>query len=107
MLEIKFGSRFHTSMHKKAGLVLRILRFPHKGIMCLLLITLVGIIITGCQADNSSSTANKDFSNQKIKVVATTSMIADLMNSIGGDRVEVAGLMGPGVDPHLYKVKVT
>jgi manganese/zinc/iron transport system substrate-binding protein len=30
-------------------------------------------------------------------------MITDLVGQIGGDRVEVTGLMGPGVDPHLYK----
>ncbi|GIV61395.1 MAG: manganese transporter [Rhodothermaceae bacterium] len=30
-------------------------------------------------------------------------MIADLVRNVGGDRVEVTGLMGPGVDPHLYK----
>ena len=39
----------------------------------------------------------------KVKVTATTSMVADLVKSVGGDRVEVQGLMGPGVDPHLYK----
>ncbi len=39
----------------------------------------------------------------KIKVVATVSMVADLVKQVGGDRVEVSGLMGPGVDPHLYK----
>jgi manganese/zinc/iron transport system substrate-binding protein len=30
-------------------------------------------------------------------------MVADLARNIGGDRVEVIGLMGPGVDPHYYK----
>ena len=30
-------------------------------------------------------------------------MIADIVKNVGGDRVEVIGLMGPGVDPHLYK----
>jgi manganese/zinc/iron transport system substrate-binding protein len=30
-------------------------------------------------------------------------MIADMVRHIGGNRVEVTGLMGPGVDPHLYK----
>jgi manganese/zinc/iron transport system substrate-binding protein len=30
-------------------------------------------------------------------------MIADLARVIGGDRVVVEGLMGPGVDPHLYR----
>ena len=44
-----------------------------------------------------------DLSGRKINVVATTSMIADLARVVGGERVTVAGLMGPGVDPHLYK----
>jgi manganese/zinc/iron transport system substrate-binding protein len=30
-------------------------------------------------------------------------MISDMVRSVGGDRVAVTGLMGPGVDPHLYK----
>ena len=38
-----------------------------------------------------------------VRVVATTSLIADLAREIGGDRVAVEGLMGPGVDPHLYR----
>ena len=38
-----------------------------------------------------------------IRVTATTTMVADLVKQVGGDRVEVSGLMGPGVDPHLYK----
>jgi manganese/zinc/iron transport system substrate-binding protein len=38
-----------------------------------------------------------------IQITTTTGMIADLAANIGGDRVEVVSLMGPGVDPHLYK----
>lgn len=38
-----------------------------------------------------------------VYVVTTTSMITDLVKQVGGDRVTVAGLMGPGIDPHLYK----
>ena len=38
-----------------------------------------------------------------IKIVTTTGMIADAVKNIGGDKVEVRALMGPGVDPHLYK----
>jgi len=38
-----------------------------------------------------------------IKVVATTSLVADLVREVGGHRLEVQALMGPGVDPHLYK----
>lgn len=39
----------------------------------------------------------------KLKVVTTTGMLADAVRNIGGNNVEVTALMGPGVDPHLYK----
>ncbi len=38
-----------------------------------------------------------------LKVTTTVAMIADLAQQVGGDRVAVTPLMGPGVDPHLYK----
>lgn len=38
-----------------------------------------------------------------VQVVTTTNFITDLVQQVGGDRVRVEGLMGPGVDPHLYK----
>ncbi len=41
--------------------------------------------------------------DDKLLVVTTTGMIRDLAEHIGGDSVEVRALMGPGVDPHLYK----
>ena len=45
-----------------------------------------------------------DLSNREtIRVVTTVGMIADAAEHVGGDRVEVEGLMGPGIDPHLYK----
>ncbi|WP_370228231.1 metal ABC transporter solute-binding protein, Zn/Mn family [Cognatishimia sp.] len=43
------------------------------------------------------------FAADPIKVVATTGMIADAARQVGGDLVEVQGLMGPGVDPHAYR----
>lgn len=39
----------------------------------------------------------------KLTVVATTGMIADAVRHVGGDFVEVQGLMGAGVDPHAYR----
>ncbi|GAB4168298.1 MAG: zinc ABC transporter substrate-binding protein [Terrimicrobiaceae bacterium] len=38
-----------------------------------------------------------------VKAVATTGMVGDMVARVGGSRVEVETLMGPGVDPHLYK----
>lgn len=40
---------------------------------------------------------------EPLLVVATTGMIADGVKEIGGSEVTVQSLMGPGVDPHLYK----
>ncbi len=39
----------------------------------------------------------------RVAVVTTTGMIADVARNVGGERVRVVALMGPGVDPHLYK----
>ena len=40
---------------------------------------------------------------QRLTIVATTGMIEDVARNVAGDRAEVVGLMGSGVDPHLYK----
>ena len=39
----------------------------------------------------------------KMDVVATSTMIHDLVKVIGGDRINTVGLVGVGVDPHLYQ----
>jgi len=43
------------------------------------------------------------YAAEKLSVVATTGMIADAARQVGGDLVDVRGLMGPGVDPHAYR----
>ncbi|HUF26490.1 MAG TPA: zinc ABC transporter substrate-binding protein [Gemmatimonadaceae bacterium] len=45
----------------------------------------------------------RDLGDRRLRVVATTSIIADVAREVGGERVQVIGLMGPGIDPHLYK----
>ena len=40
---------------------------------------------------------------EKLKLVATVSMIGDAVTAIAGERAEVTTLMGEGVDPHLYR----
>ena len=41
--------------------------------------------------------------SDRLNVVATTSQVTDLLKQIAGDLIDLEGLMGPGVDPHLYK----
>ncbi|EZH71768.1 manganese transporter [Aquimarina atlantica] len=64
----------------------------HKKLMLLLLI----FTFFSCKKEVKDK-------NQKLQVVTTTSMITDMVKNIGGDLIEVEGLMGSGVDPHLYK----
>jgi manganese/zinc/iron transport system substrate-binding protein len=40
---------------------------------------------------------------EPIRVVATTGMVADVFREVGGACVDVEALMGPGIDPHLYR----
>ena len=46
-------------------------------------------------------TAGAAVAQEKINAAVTIGMAADLVKQVGGDRVEVDRLMGPGVDPHL------
>lgn len=55
------------------------------------------LAFAGCRSTKNFQTTDK------VKVVATTGMLADLVTNIGGDQVEVIALMGSGVDPHLYR----
>ena len=66
---------------------------------------LVGALLMGCSRSESSSV--EAATATKIHVTATTTMVADLVKQVGGDRVEVHPLMGPGVDPHLYKASAS
>ncbi|KNF08605.1 zinc transport system periplasmic zinc-binding protein TroA [Gottschalkia purinilytica] len=61
------------------------------------------ILIIGLSGCNVKEKPNTSKDNGKMKVVATTTMIADLARNIGKDKLEVKQLMGPGIDPHLYK----
>src|SRR5690606_3336464 len=40
---------------------------------------------------------------EPLRAVATIGMIGDIAARIGGERARGESLMGPGVDPHLYK----
>lgn len=60
-----------------------------------ILFVVIAVTLLGCKKDEKS--------NNKLNVVTTTTMITDLVKNIGGDNINLQGLMGSGVDPHLYK----
>jgi len=77
-----------------------------RGSLCLLLTVLTAVLLACSSSDGNDSNdreVNRTSGNGVLNIVATTGMIADMAMVIGGDNVKVKGLMGPGVDPHLYK----
>lgn len=62
----------------------------------------ITILFIGCVSDTSNK-STKSTTKDKLNVVATTGMVADAVKNVVKDNAEVTALMGPGVDPHLYK----
>ncbi len=62
---------------------------------------IVSLALSACGPADSGEP--DDLSLRTIRVVATIGMITDVAKNVGGERVEAIGLMGPGIDPHLYK----
>ena len=62
---------------------------------------LVLMALAACDAGGTGT--GGDITQRKIRVTTTVGMINDIVRNVGGERVEATGLMGPGVDPHLYK----
>jgi manganese/zinc/iron transport system substrate-binding protein len=42
------------------------------------------------------------FEGPPVRIVCTTTIVADVVQRVGGDRVQVETLMGAGIDPHKY-----
>ena len=50
-----------------------------------------------------AASAQADAPVPPLEVMATTGMVADVVREVGGPCVRVTQLMGPGIDPHLYR----
>ncbi len=64
-----------------------------------ILFILTAVLLAACEVVEPTA----DLTEREINVVTTIGMIADIVENVGGERVEVSNLMGPGIDPHLYK----
>jgi manganese/zinc/iron transport system substrate-binding protein len=61
------------------------------------LLAAAALLLAGCGPSAGGS--------GKVRVVCTTTMIADLAQQIAGDDAEVVGIMRVGEDPHVYEVR--
>lgn len=71
-----------------------------KKLGSLILGLMLMFLVFSCGAKKEETAENTEM--KKIKVTTTLNYYADLLNQIGGDKVEITGLMKEGEDPHLY-----
>lgn len=57
--------------------------------------------VWGCDRSNAAQGGGPR--SYPYRIVTTTGMVADIVRQVAGDKATVTGLMGEGVDPHLYK----
>src|ERR687898_910741 len=60
---------------------------------------LLALLAAGC----SGSGGGGDATGGELRVVATTTQVADFARVVGGDRVQVTSLLKPGVDAHDFE----
>ena len=67
-------------------------------------LTVAVLLLAACNGStgNAESTGDR-VDGGPLRIVATLGQIADAVRRVGGDAVYVQALMGPGVDPHLYR----
>lgn len=71
------------------------------GLFCLAGIVLLA---TACASgNNATDSTNASDENQKLQVVATNSIIADITKNIAGDKIDLHSIVPVGKDPHEYE----
>jgi len=69
----------------------------------IVMILLGGLLLSQCKPAEKNQDASGGPRSHPYRIVATIGMIADVVQEVAGDKAEVKGLIGEGVDPHLYK----
>lgn len=60
------------------------------------------VFVHACLALAAVSAVSAAQAQEKFKVVASFSILADFTRNVSGDRIEVSSLVGPGGDAHVY-----
>jgi manganese/iron transport system substrate-binding protein len=58
--------------------------------------------VTACQPTSTPTAPSQD-DPTKPNIVATSTIVADLVAQVGGDAIDLQGLLEPGADPHVYE----
>lgn len=76
-------------------------RFQCFACRILLILTIGGL--SGCETSTLPEERLNAAGQKQLRIVVTTSMVGDLVRHVVGDYGHVTGLMGEGVDPHLFR----
>ena len=68
----------------------------------LFLISVAIFVLTACNPQIENHALQSSFTDDKLKVVATTTIVGDVVSQVGGDRIELSILLPVGTDPHGF-----
>ena len=74
----------------------------YRSTLCLVSVFLISHFLLGC-AGEPDARSDTDGSAEPYKIVCTVGMITDIVGNLAGNYAEVEGIIGEGIDPHLYK----
>ncbi|NJN61331.1 MAG: zinc ABC transporter solute-binding protein [Coleofasciculaceae cyanobacterium RL_1_1] len=63
---------------------------------------LATLAVAACQSTTTPTAPTTD-DPDKPNIVATSTIVADLVAQVGGDAIDLQGLLEPGADPHVYE----
>ncbi|MFL6266012.1 MAG: metal ABC transporter substrate-binding protein [Actinomycetes bacterium] len=72
------------------------------GRRVILTAVLGAVLAGGCAREQPAGSADGT-KGRILRVVATTTQVADFATNVGGDRIRVTNLLKPGIDPHDYE----
>ena len=84
----------HRGLYSHAGEAVKIARIAVAVLSCVL-----AAVTGGCAP-------HVDASSQRLSIVATTGILADLARNVGGDYVDVHQLIPNGADPHSWAMSM-
>ena len=74
----------------------------YRSMPCLVSVFLISHFLLGCTGEPDAR-SDTDRPAEPYKIVCTVGMITDVVRNLAGDYAEVEGIIGEGIDPHLYK----
>src|SRR5262245_61962030 len=83
---------------------MRLRRVLPRPLVAGLLVTVTALVaLSGCRVGQGGAGGRAGDGAAQLAVVATTTQLADFARNVGGDRVQVTGLLKANVDAHDYE----